>query len=73
MCVALEEGGLQLIQPTDHEFGLSQDNILAGDKGNKGKKWDLDEIFAVVDNEGRGKVSVMEPPKDVIVSELFQH
>jgi hypothetical protein len=38
MCVALEEGGLQLIQPTDHEFGLSQDNILAGDKGNKGKK-----------------------------------
>jgi SWI/SNF-related matrix-associated actin-dependent regulator of chromatin subfamily A3 len=71
--VALEEGGLQLIQPTDHEFGLSQASILAGDKCKKGKKRDLDEIFALVDKDGRGKVSAMEPPKDVIVSELFQH
>lgn len=71
--VALEEGGLQLIQQTDHEFGLSQANILAGDKGKKGKKRDLDEIFALVEKDERGKVSPMEPPKDVIVSELFQH
>ncbi|KAJ4751892.1 hypothetical protein LUZ62_086297 [Rhynchospora pubera] len=71
--VALEEGGLQLIQPNDHEFGLSQANIVAEDKNKKEKKRDLDKIFALVGNDERGKVSPMEPPKDVIVSELFQH
>ncbi|KAJ3671720.1 hypothetical protein LUZ60_007799 [Juncus effusus] len=71
--VAVEEAGLQLIEPSDHEFGLSQASILTQDKKQKGKRRDMDEIFSLVGKGDKAKIVPMEPPKDVIVSELFQH
>ncbi|KAG0500907.1 hypothetical protein HPP92_000979 [Vanilla planifolia] len=71
---AIEEGGLILFTPDEHEFALSESVIVK--EGTSGKssteRRRVDEIFALVGRAGKG-IDPLEPPKDVILSELFAH
>ncbi|KAG0496424.1 hypothetical protein HPP92_000955 [Vanilla planifolia] len=71
---AIEEGGLSLFTPDEHEFALSESVIVK--EGTSGKssteRRRVDEIFALVGRAGKG-IDPLEPPKDVILSELFAH
>ncbi|XP_042457247.1 putative SWI/SNF-related matrix-associated actin-dependent regulator of chromatin subfamily A member 3-like 1 [Zingiber officinale] len=74
---AVSEGGLELIEYGDHEFGLSEAVIIQEEsskksKSGKGSK-SVDEIFALVRKVDEGKFAPLEPPKDIILSELFEH
>ncbi|RWW41692.1 hypothetical protein BHE74_00052813 [Ensete ventricosum] len=74
---AVFEGGLQLIEYDDHEFGLSEAAIVQEENSKKSKSGkhgkSVDEIFSLVGKGDEGKIAPLEPPKEVIVSELFEH
>jgi len=72
---AILEGGLELISDGTASFALS-DSVVVKEKRNGKDVKCVDEIFKLV-NENVGKigglVEPLEPPKDVITSELFGH
>ncbi|XP_020592871.1 putative SWI/SNF-related matrix-associated actin-dependent regulator of chromatin subfamily A member 3-like 1 [Phalaenopsis equestris] len=71
---AIEDGGLHLFTPDDHEFTLSESAIVkesAYSNASKERRR-IDEIFALVGKERKG-IERLEPPKDVILTELFDH
>lgn len=68
-------GGLQLICGDSASFALSDAEVVKDKRNSKDVK-SVDEIFKLVDeNVGRneGFVVKLEPPKDVILPELFDH
>uniref|UniRef100_A0A803LT29 Uncharacterized protein n=1 Tax=Chenopodium quinoa TaxID=63459 RepID=A0A803LT29_CHEQI len=68
-------GGLQLIAGNSPSFALSDAEVVKEKRNSKDVK-SVDEIFQLVDeNVGRkeGLVVKLEPPKDVIFPELFDH
>ncbi|KAF8398205.1 hypothetical protein HHK36_017131 [Tetracentron sinense] len=70
---AISRGGLQLISESDPSFALSESVIVKEGKSKKELR-NLDEIFKLVGDENkRGGREILEPPKDVIKSELFLH
>ncbi|WOK95948.1 SWI/SNF-related matrix-associated actin-dependent regulator of chromatin [Canna indica] len=74
---AVSEGGLQLIEYDDHEFGLSEAVVIQEGNNKKSKSGksakSIDDIFALVGKVDEGTIAPLEPPKDVILSELFEH
>ncbi|KAK1575175.1 hypothetical protein Q3G72_003205 [Acer saccharum] len=64
-------GELQLISGDDVSFGLSEAMVVKEKKVGKADK-SLDEIFKSLDDK-KTKIVAMEPPKEVIKSELFLH
>lgn len=63
-----------LISDSDASFGLSEAVVVEDRKAKKGNR-SVDKIFKLVD-EGlskKGKLRALEPPKDVIESELLAH
>ncbi|TXG70210.1 hypothetical protein EZV62_005145 [Acer yangbiense] len=68
-CFSREE--LQLISGDDVSFGLSEAMVVKEKKVGKADK-SLDEIFKSLDDK-KTKIVAMEPPKEVIKSELFLH
>lgn len=71
---AISRGGLQLISDSDASFTLSDAVVVKETKAEKGRK-DIDEIFKLVDDNvsKKGALEALEPPKEVIKSELFVH
>lgn len=71
---AISRGGLQLISDSDPSFTLSEAVIVKERRSEKEFK-SLDEIFklAIENVNQQGALEAMEPPKDVIKSELFLH
>lgn len=72
---AVADGGLQLYTSSDHGFALSEAVVVREANPNKSDRT-IDDIFSAVgtgpDGKGKNLVAV-EPPKDVITSELFLH
>jgi SWI/SNF-related matrix-associated actin-dependent regulator of chromatin subfamily A3 len=68
---AVSRGGLQLISDSDASFTLSEAVVVK----EKKKAVDVDEIFKLVDENvsKKGLLEALEPPKDIIKSELFRH
>ncbi|XAR69506.1 DNA helicase [Bertholletia excelsa] len=71
---AISRGGLQLISDIDASFTLSE-AVIVKEKKAKTDGRTLDEIFKLVDENVSKKSSMepLQPPKDVIKSELFLH
>ncbi|GMH29415.1 hypothetical protein Nepgr_031258 [Nepenthes gracilis] len=71
---AISRGGLQLISDYNPSFALSE-SIIVKEKRNSKDVRSLDEIFKLVDENVSNKAAMapLEPPKDVITSELFAH
>ncbi|XP_021745852.1 putative SWI/SNF-related matrix-associated actin-dependent regulator of chromatin subfamily A member 3-like 1 [Chenopodium quinoa] len=72
---AILGGGLQLVAGNSPSFALSDAEVVKEKRNSKDVK-SVDEIFELVDeNVGRkeGLVVKLEPPKDVILPELFDH
>ncbi|KAJ7976573.1 DNA/RNA helicase protein [Quillaja saponaria] len=71
---AIAEGGLQLISDTDASFTLSE-AVIVKEKKNDKKMKSVDEIFKLVDKNVSKNCALeqVDPPKDVIKSELFVH
>ncbi|KAF3442164.1 hypothetical protein FNV43_RR16080 [Rhamnella rubrinervis] len=71
---AISRGGLQLISDLDASFTLSEAVVVKERKADKGCK-NIDEIFKLVDENvsKKGALEALEPPKEVIKSELFMH
>ncbi|XP_038976199.1 LOW QUALITY PROTEIN: putative SWI/SNF-related matrix-associated actin-dependent regulator of chromatin subfamily A member 3-like 1 [Phoenix dactylifera] len=74
---ALDQGGLQLIDESDLQFGLSEAAIVQEEfqfqfQGGNGARR-IDDIFALVGKEDEAKRFQLEPPKEFVVSELFAH
>ncbi|KAL0910698.1 hypothetical protein M5K25_018779 [Dendrobium thyrsiflorum] len=71
---AIEDGGLHLFTPDDHEFGLSESVIVNESTSSNASKERrrVDEIFALVGKEEKG-IEHLEPPKDIVLTELFPH
>lgn len=71
---AISRAGLQLISDNDLSFTLSEAVVVEEKKGKRGLK-SVDKIFKLVDESlsKKGKVQVLEPPKEAIKSELFLH
>ncbi|GFY84682.1 DNA/RNA helicase protein [Actinidia rufa] len=70
----ISRGGLQLLSNDDASFTLSEAIVVKERKvGREGRS--LDEIFKLVDENAskKGALEPLEPPKDVIKSELFVH
>ncbi|XP_042482056.1 putative SWI/SNF-related matrix-associated actin-dependent regulator of chromatin subfamily A member 3-like 1 [Macadamia integrifolia] len=69
----ISRGGLYLISDVDPSFGLSESVIVKEKKENK-EITSVDEIFKLVAEENtKGVREVLEPPKEIIKSELFLH
>ncbi|XP_057549405.1 putative SWI/SNF-related matrix-associated actin-dependent regulator of chromatin subfamily A member 3-like 1 [Amaranthus tricolor] len=72
---AIIGGGLQLICGNVPSFALSESEVVKDRRNCKDVK-SIDEIFKFVDENVGKKVGLLvklEPPKDVILSELFEH
>ncbi|KAJ9185076.1 hypothetical protein P3X46_004748 [Hevea brasiliensis] len=71
---AIFRGGLVLISETDASFGLSEAMVVK-EKCKKSDSKSVDEIFKLVDDNvnKKGKIGTLEPPKEMIKSELFVH
>ncbi|XP_065853567.1 putative SWI/SNF-related matrix-associated actin-dependent regulator of chromatin subfamily A member 3-like 1 [Euphorbia lathyris] len=71
---AISRGGLILISETNESFGLSE-AVVVKEQNKKGKSKNLDQIFKLVNAtvNKKGELGTLEPPKDLIVSELFLH
>ncbi|KAH0972812.1 hypothetical protein GBA52_024968 [Prunus armeniaca] len=71
---AISESGLQLISDSHASFTLSEAVVVKEKKAEKGCK-SVDEIFKLVDENAsqNGALEALEPPKEVIKSELFVH
>lgn len=67
---ALETGDLQL----HSESSLSEDSVFLEKRNHQDQKT-LDEVFKLLDEKitEKGKLDELEPPKDVIKSELLMH
>ncbi|CAN8268541.1 unnamed protein product [Cochlearia groenlandica] len=82
---AISRSGLVLISDLDTSFGLSEAVVVKERMGNYGdgdddkkkkKKSSVDKIFKLVDTNvvsRKAKIVAVEPPKEVIKSELFAH
>ncbi|OWM78891.1 hypothetical protein CDL15_Pgr003062 [Punica granatum] len=76
---AIARGGLDLITETSPSFALSEAAVVKGmrKKKGKGEKRSLDEIFDLVEKNVNEKAKMetlaLEPPKEVIKSELLEH
>ncbi|XP_058209462.1 putative SWI/SNF-related matrix-associated actin-dependent regulator of chromatin subfamily A member 3-like 1 [Rhododendron vialii] len=70
---AISLGGLQLISNEEAGFGLSEAVVVKERRSEDGRS--LDDIFKLVDENVRrkGAMEVVEPPTEVIKSELFVH
>ncbi|EEF27189.1 helicase, putative [Ricinus communis] len=70
----ITRGGLVLITEIDASFGLSEAMVVK-EKNKKSGFKSVDEIFKLVDDNvnKKGKLGTLEPPKEVIKSELFLH
>lgn len=70
---AISQGGLQLILNEEAGFGLSEAMVVKERRSEDGRS--LDDIFKLVDEKVRrkGAMEVVEPPAEVIKSELFMH
>lgn len=70
----ISRGGLVLISESDTSFGLSEAVVVKEQMG-KGDKKSVDKIFKLVDGnvKSKGKLVAVEPPREVIKSELFAH
>lgn len=77
--VAISQAGLMLIPETSASFMLSEAAVVKDRRKKKGKreKRSLDEIFDLVDKNVSEKAKMetlaLEPPKEVIKSELLEH
>lgn len=71
---AISRGGLHLISELDPGFTLSE-AIAVKDKKAVVDERNFEEIFKLVDENvnKKGAWAALEPPKDVIKSELFEH
>lgn len=71
---AILRGGLVLISERDSGFGLSE-AVVVKEMNKKRELKSLDEIFKLVDEnvDKKGEMGVLEPPKEVIKSDLFLH
>ena len=72
---AISGAGLHLISDSDASFTLSEAMVVKEQK-KVGKEFkSVDEIFKLVDENvsKKGALESLEPPKDVIKSELFVH
>ncbi|KAE8125147.1 hypothetical protein FH972_019981 [Carpinus fangiana] len=72
---AISGAGLHLISDSDASFTLSEAMVVKEQK-KVGKEFkSVDEIFKLVDENvsKKGALEPLEPPKDVIKSELFVH
>ncbi|GAV79907.1 SNF2_N domain-containing protein/Helicase_C domain-containing protein/HIRAN domain-containing protein/zf-C3HC4_2 domain-containing protein, partial [Cephalotus follicularis] len=71
---AISQGGLVLISTSAASFTLSEAVVVKENSDSSGVK-SLDEIFKLVDQNvnKRAKMNAIEPPKEVIKSELFVH
>ncbi|KAL0736557.1 hypothetical protein Bca4012_012767 [Brassica carinata] len=72
---AISRGGLVLISDSDATFGLSEAVVVKERMGGDGEKKSVDKIFKLVDENVKGKEKMVEvePPSEVIKSELFAH
>ncbi|KAK9290755.1 hypothetical protein L1049_008931 [Liquidambar formosana] len=72
---AILRGGLQLISNSDAAFGLSEAVVVKEKSGGGKEGRSLDEIFKLVDENvnKKGALEGLDPPKNVIKSELFAH
>ncbi|KAL2501955.1 DNA/RNA helicase protein [Forsythia ovata] len=72
--LAIARGGLQLISETNVSFTLSEAVAVKETKSTLEAK-SVDEIFNTLDMKvcNKGTLEALEPPKDVIKSELFLH
>ncbi|KAJ0042722.1 hypothetical protein Pint_18500 [Pistacia integerrima] len=70
----ISRGGLQLICDNDVSFGLSE-AVVVKEKMEVKVIRSVDEIFKLVDKnvKKKAKMVAMDPPKEVIKSELFLH
>ncbi|KAL6997704.1 RING-type E3 ubiquitin transferase [Sarracenia purpurea var. burkii] len=70
----ISRGGLQLIANNDASFTLSDAVVVKEMKSDKDGR-STDDIFTLVDENVRKKsaMEAVEPPRDVIKSELFVH
>ncbi|GAB2267116.1 hypothetical protein Dimus_002101 [Dionaea muscipula] len=71
---AISDGGLQLILDNNPSFALSESASVKETRNKDGVKG-VDEIFRLVDENVSSKAAMapLEPPKDVITSQLFAH
>lgn len=71
---SIQRAGLVLILPSDPSFALSEAEVVKEKMTGREVKT-LDEIFKLVDENvsKKAKMEAMEPPKQVIKSQLFQH
>ncbi|CAN6567511.1 unnamed protein product [Malus baccata var. baccata] len=71
---AIMRSGLQLICDADASFTLSEALVVKEKKDERGSK-SVDEIFKLVEESAnkKGALQALEPPKQVIKSELFVH
>ncbi|KAL2228148.1 UNVERIFIED_CONTAM: chromatin subfamily A member 3-like 1 [Sesamum indicum] len=72
--LAIEIGGLQLISENNASFTLSEAMVVREKKAILAEK-SVDEIFKLLDLKvsNEGKSEALDPPKDMIKSELFFH
>ncbi|EOA19963.1 hypothetical protein CARUB_v10000214mg [Capsella rubella] len=71
----ISRAGLVLISDSDTSFGLSEAVVVKEQMGNGDKK-SVDKIFKLVDQNVvklEGKLVAVEPPREVIKSELLAH
>ncbi|KAE8795707.1 hypothetical protein D1007_29300 [Hordeum vulgare] len=68
---AIDGSGLVLIDPDHIEFSLSGSAFVQEQAMKSGR--DVDKLFARVGKEGGSRIEPMEPPEDVVVSDLFEH
>ncbi|KAL5546718.1 hypothetical protein UlMin_006405 [Ulmus minor] len=70
----ISRAGLQLISEVNASFTLSEAVVVKEKKADRGTK-SVDKIFKLVDENLSKKVKLeaLEPPKEVIKSELFLH
>lgn len=71
---AISRGGLQLISDSDPSFALSEAAVVKETRSDQRFK-SVDEIFKLVDENvsKKGALEALEPPKEVIKSDLFVH
>ncbi|KAI5016611.1 hypothetical protein ZWY2020_006462 [Hordeum vulgare] len=68
---AIDGSGLVLIDPDHIEFSLSG-SAFVQEQAKKSVR-DVNKLFARVGKEGGSRIEPMEPPEDVVVSDLFEH
>eukprot|EP00267_Zea_mays_P044587 XP_020396791.1 putative SWI/SNF-related matrix-associated actin-dependent regulator of chromatin subfamily A member 3-like 1 isoform X2 [Zea mays] len=70
---ALHEAGIDLIHVDHPEFALSQAAAVMEQFKKPDRDRDVDKLFSLVGKEGKNQTQPMDPPGDVVLSELFGH